>query len=167
LTDLLVVLKMNKPPTTLLQTVCALAAAQACERASPGGSTTPAKPVASTATEQPSAVPSPSASTDGMVLIKGAMLLMGTDDAFPYEGPAHRVTMKFFWIDRHKVTVGEFARFAKTTNYKTEAEKFGWSGVFDVKAGEWKEWMARTGGILKVLTHRRSLRNRACTQNFQ
>jgi formylglycine-generating enzyme required for sulfatase activity len=73
-----------------------------------------------------------------MVLIKGAMLLMGTDDAFPYEGPAHRVTMKFFWIDRHKVTVGEFARFAKTTNYKTEAEKFGWSGVFDVKAGEWK-----------------------------
>ena len=63
---------------------------------------------------------------------------MGTDDAFPYEGPAHRVTVKSFWIDRHEVTVASFTRFVEATKYKTEAEKFGWSGVFDVKAGEWK-----------------------------
>jgi formylglycine-generating enzyme len=129
---------MNR--TVTLWVVCALflAATQACERASTGGSAPPPKPAAPAPAEQPSVVPSVAASTDGMVLIKGATFLMGTDDAFPYEGPAHRVTVKSFWIDRHEVTVAAFARFVKATNHKTEAEKFGWSGVFDVKTGDWK-----------------------------
>ncbi len=40
-------------------------------------------------------------------------------------------------MDKHEVTVAEFARFVKATGYKTEAEKWGWAGVFDVKKGEW------------------------------
>jgi formylglycine-generating enzyme required for sulfatase activity len=72
-----------------------------------------------------------------MALIKGGTFRMGTDDGFPYEGPAHSVTLKSFWMDRHAVTVGQFAAFVKVTGYKTEAEKYGWAGVFDVRSGEW------------------------------
>ncbi len=40
-------------------------------------------------------------------------------------------------MDKHEVTVGEFARFVKATGYKTEGERFGWGGVFDPEAGTW------------------------------
>jgi formylglycine-generating enzyme required for sulfatase activity len=43
-----------------------------------------------------------------------------------------------FLIDSTEVTVGEFAKFVEATGYQTEAEKFGWSGVFDFEAGEWR-----------------------------
>jgi formylglycine-generating enzyme required for sulfatase activity len=72
-----------------------------------------------------------------MVFIRGGTFVMGTDEGFPHEAPPHEVTLKSFWIDRYEVTVAEFARFVKATGYRTEAEKFGWSGVFDVKKGEW------------------------------
>src|SRR5687768_1294931 len=75
----------------------------------------------------------------GMVLVKGGTFVMGSHDGFQYEGPPHKVTVKSFWMDRYEVTVNDFARFIKSTGYKTEAEKFGWAGVFDVKAGEWKK----------------------------
>src|SRR5262249_26481048 len=76
---------------------------------------------------------------DGMVLIKGSKFLMGTDDGMEYEAPVHEVSIKSFWMDRHEVTVAEFAKFVAATGYKTEAEKFGWSGAFDMKSGEWKK----------------------------
>ncbi len=63
---------------------------------------------------------------------------MGSDDGMPDESPIHTVDIKSFYIDEHEVTVEEFARFAAATNYRTDAEKFGWSGVFDMKTGEWK-----------------------------
>lgn len=72
-----------------------------------------------------------------MVLIPAGSFGMGTDDGMPFEGPVHRVTVRQFWIDEHEVTVGEFRQFVETTGYKTEAEKFGWSAVFDTKSGEW------------------------------
>lgn len=74
---------------------------------------------------------------DGMVFIKGGEFLMGSDDGMPHESPVHRVSVKSFWMDESEVTVKEFEDFVKATNYKTEAEKFGWSGVFDVQSGEW------------------------------
>ncbi len=72
-----------------------------------------------------------------MVLIKGGAFLMGTNDGMQYEAPAHEVKLESFWMDAHEVTVAEFARFVAATGYKTEAERFGWSGVFDMKTGEW------------------------------
>lgn len=72
-----------------------------------------------------------------MALIKGGTFWMGTNDGLPIEAPVHQVTVKSFWIDTHEVTVAQFADFVKATGYKTEAEKYGWSGVFDVKTGEW------------------------------
>jgi formylglycine-generating enzyme len=62
---------------------------------------------------------------------------MGEADGFPYEAPVHDVTLKSFWMDEHEVTVAQFEKFVAATKYQTDAEKFGWSGVFDVKSGEW------------------------------
>jgi formylglycine-generating enzyme len=74
-----------------------------------------------------------------MVLIAGGTFRMGTDEGMPFEGPAHEVSIKSFWMDRHEVTVAEFSRFVAATGYQTEAERFGWSGVFDVASGEWRK----------------------------
>jgi formylglycine-generating enzyme required for sulfatase activity len=62
---------------------------------------------------------------------------MGTGEGFPYEGPAHEVTVKPFKLDKHEVTVGQFRKFVEATGYKTEGEKIGWCGVFDRSTGEW------------------------------
>ena len=74
---------------------------------------------------------------DEMVMIKGGTFKMGTADGFPFEGPGHEVKLKPFWMDKHEVTVAQFEKFVAATGYKTDAEKFGWSGVFDLKSGQW------------------------------
>lgn len=75
----------------------------------------------------------------GMVLINGGKFAMGTEDAMPFEGPVHQVEISPFFIDAHEVTVGDFAKFVGATRYKTEAEIFGWSGVFVVKDRGWQK----------------------------
>jgi len=62
---------------------------------------------------------------------------MGTEDGFAYESPVHTVTLHSFYIDAHPVTVAEFEKFVEATQYKTDAEKFGWSGVFSTAAKSW------------------------------
>lgn len=66
----------------------------------------------------------------GMVLINGGKFAMGTDDAMPFEGPVHQVEVTSFFIDQREVTVADFAKFVEATGFQTEAERFGWSGVF-------------------------------------
>ncbi len=75
---------------------------------------------------------------DGMVLIKGGEFVMGSDDGMAYEGPTHTVTVNAFWMDTHEVTVAEFGRFVEEAKYVTEAERIGWSGVFDIDSGKWR-----------------------------
>jgi len=58
-----------------------------------------------------------------MVWIPGGTFLMGSDDHYPEEAPAHRVTVGGFWMDRHTVTNAEFARFVRTTGHVTVAER--------------------------------------------
>ena len=77
------------------------------------------------------------AADDDMVAIPGGTFVMGTNDGFPYEGPAHEVTVKPFKMDKHEVTVAQFAKFVAATGYKTEGETFGWSGVFDPAQKSW------------------------------
>nr|HMQ64449.1 SUMF1/EgtB/PvdO family nonheme iron enzyme [Flavilitoribacter sp.] len=60
---------------------------------------------------------------DSMVLIKGGNFQMGSNDGETDEKPIHSVTLSDFYMGIHEVTVGEFARFAAATGYKTEAEK--------------------------------------------
>ena len=74
-----------------------------------------------------------------MVLIRGGSFKMGSEDGMPYEAPVHDVSIRSFWMDAHEVTVAEFAKFVTATGYKTEAERFGWSGAFSLTEGQWKK----------------------------
>lgn len=73
-------------------------------------------------------------STDGMIKLSGGTFLMGTDtdEGFPEdgEGPVREVQVDSFWIDKTTVTNAEFAKFIRATGYKTDAEQYGWSFVF-------------------------------------
>src|SRR5438132_4957836 len=63
------------------------------------------------------------APTRDMPWIPGGAFLMGSDHHYPEEAPAHRVTVKGFWIDRHPVTNREFERFVQATGHVTLAER--------------------------------------------
>lgn len=75
------------------------------------------------------------ASTSGMVLIPAQTFLMGSDSAHVFhadeEGPVKPVAVGAYWIDETTVTNAAFAEFVSVTGYRTEAENFGWSFVFD------------------------------------
>ena len=71
------------------------------------------------------------------VPLPGGTFTMGTDRGLPTEGPARRVTVRAFLIDRCEVTNGQFAEFVAATGHRTEAERQGWSGVFDPARKSW------------------------------
>jgi formylglycine-generating enzyme required for sulfatase activity len=60
---------------------------------------------------------------DNMAWIPGGTFLMGSNDHYPEEAPAHRGSVNAFWMDRHAVTNAEFRRFVDATGYVTLAEK--------------------------------------------
>ncbi|XP_033620798.1 inactive C-alpha-formylglycine-generating enzyme 2 isoform X2 [Fukomys damarensis] len=68
-----------------------------------------------------------------MVQLPGGRFLMGTDapDARDGEGPVREVTVKPFAIDIFPVTNKDFREFVRERKYRTEAELFGWSFVFE------------------------------------
>ena len=78
-----------------------------------------------------------SASQSEMVYFKGGTFLMGSANGTVQEQPVHEVAVKSFKIDKYPVTVGEFRRFIEATRHRTDAEKFGDSGVFDFKINSW------------------------------
>jgi formylglycine-generating enzyme required for sulfatase activity len=75
------------------------------------------------------------ASTQSMVLVPAGEFRMGNDggDAFPDdgEGPVRTVFVGAFHIDATAVTNTAFAAFVDATGFRTDAERFGWSFVFD------------------------------------
>eukprot|EP00160_Parvularia_atlantis_P013299 Unigene2778_Nuclearia_a/m.8607 Unigene2778_Nuclearia_a/g.8607 ORF Unigene2778_Nuclearia_a/g.8607 Unigene2778_Nuclearia_a/m.8607 type:complete len:350 (+) Unigene2778_Nuclearia_a:38-1087(+) len=80
------------------------------------------------------APPPPPTTRDGMIRVPGGEFLMGTDQVhFPqdFEGPARRVTVRPFWLDRTEVANAAFAAFVAATAHETDAAKYGWSFVFD------------------------------------
>jgi iron(II)-dependent oxidoreductase len=52
-----------------------------------------------------------SAAGDGIMLVQAGAFWMGRDDGAREEAPLHRVYVRDFWIERHKVTNAEFAAF--------------------------------------------------------
>jgi formylglycine-generating enzyme required for sulfatase activity len=72
-----------------------------------------------------------------MVLIPAGEFEMGSNDGPIYERPVHTVKVNSFWMDKTEVTVGQFRKFIEQSKYVTDAEKFGWSGVFDPAVKEW------------------------------
>lgn len=57
------------------------------------------------------------------VWIPSTDFVMGEDNGYPEEAPAHTVKQDGFWIDAHEITNGQFAKFVKETGYKTVAER--------------------------------------------
>ena len=51
----------------------------------------------------------------------------------PEESPEHFVNISGFWIGKYEVTVGEFRKFMNSHTYVTDAEKDGFSWVFNGK----------------------------------
>ncbi|XP_074528591.1 inactive C-alpha-formylglycine-generating enzyme 2 isoform X2 [Halichoeres trimaculatus] len=67
-----------------------------------------------------------------MVNIPGGKMLMGTNaaDGRDGESPTREVELRDFEIDKYPVTNTDFRDFVRAQKYKTEAETFGWSFVF-------------------------------------
>ncbi len=73
-----------------------------------------------------------------MIYFEGGSFLMGSNTGLPQERPQHKVTVKPFQIDKSPVTVAQFRVFIEKTGYKTEAEKFGDSGVYNMNTQSWE-----------------------------
>jgi iron(II)-dependent oxidoreductase len=59
------------------------------------------------------------ARADGIMLIQAGAFWMGSDTDAPDERPLHRVYVRDFWLDRHKVTNREFARFLEARGLRS------------------------------------------------
>ena len=70
--------------------------------------------------QAPVAAPSPAPS---MAWVPGGTFAMGAEAFYPEEQPVRRVAVDGVWMDEHPVTVGEFRRFVKATDYVTVAER--------------------------------------------
>ena len=89
--------------------------------------------------------------TDRMIRIPGGTFRMGTDSdvGFPQdgEGPVRTVDLDPFYIDQYQVTNAHFTQFATETGYTTDAERYGWSFVFqDFVGPEQHEHVIDTSG---------------------
>ena len=59
------------------------------------------------------------AAADGIMLVQAGAFWMGSDTDDPREAPLHRVYVRDFWIERHKVTNAEFALFLNARGAKS------------------------------------------------
>ena len=75
----------------------------------------------------------------GMVFFKGGYMEIGCEgeNCKDNEVPMHDAAIEPFYLDEHPVTVSDFEVFVKKTGFKTDADKFGDAGIFDLKKGEW------------------------------
>ena len=73
-----------------------------------------------------------------MIFIKGGKFIFGNDNGLERERPEQEVIVQSFLIDKNLVTVNEFRNFIISTNYKSEAEKFGNAIVFVDSINTWK-----------------------------
>ena len=79
--------------------------------------------------------PKPAAPTcpDGMVLIPGGKFFMGSDDKsdFPFERPAHQVTLAPFCIDKFEVTVARYKACSDKGECKRAGTTNDWEKITD------------------------------------
>ncbi|NP_001016106.2 sulfatase-modifying factor 2 precursor [Xenopus tropicalis] len=70
---------------------------------------------------------------DNMVQLDGGQFDMGTkaSDGKDGESPVRQVKVLPFAVDKYPVTNKDFREFVRAKKYKTEAEAFGWSFVFE------------------------------------
>nr|CAH7712742.1 unnamed protein product [Callosobruchus chinensis] len=74
-----------------------------------------------------------------MVLIQGTTFEMGTNNPVfvdDFESPVRNVTINSFYLDKYEVSNQNFYDFVKETGFKTEAEVFGDSFIFEMALPE-------------------------------
>ncbi len=92
-----------------------------------------------TQNESPNKTNSATATIDPeMIRFEAGTFIMGSNEGLPQEQPAHEVSVKPFLMDKTPVTVAQFEVFVKATGYKTEAEGYGDSGVFNLEIKNWE-----------------------------
>lgn len=85
-----------------------------------------AEPTATPTTEPtatPTAEPTEPSLPEDMVTIPAGAFTMGQDGSKPKNGPAHKVELPAYDIDRFEVTNDDFSAFVQATGYKTYAEQ--------------------------------------------
>ena len=70
---------------------------------------------------------------ENMVHIDGSTFTMGTAEDEENNNKPHQVKVNSFYIDKYEVSYEEFKKFIEETNYVTDAERDGWSYVFNKK----------------------------------
>ena len=77
------------------------------------------------------------------MLVQAGAFWMGSDSDDPNEAPVHRVYVRDFWIDRHKVTNAEFVRFLNARGAKSSEgeDYFDWDDA-DVRIHGPQRWPA-------------------------
>lgn len=79
------------------------------------------KPAEQDIAQSPASAPPTTASAPqppaGMVYVPGGEFMMGRDDDDEYERPAHKVTVKPFFIDIYEVTNEEYMKFVRETDW--------------------------------------------------
>ncbi|MDN5895361.1 MAG: formylglycine-generating enzyme family protein, partial [Nocardioides sp.] len=72
----------------------------------------------------------------GAVPLSGGTFRMGSDEGLgppeDKEGPARDVKVGAFTMDVCAVSNDRFAEFVAATGHRTDAERYGWSHVFDL-----------------------------------
>ena len=79
----------------------------------------------------------PDVNNPAMVYFQGGTIKIGSAKGRDIEQPVFTATVQPFWLDKNLVTVKEFRKFVNETGYKTDADKFGNSLVFDFTTGKW------------------------------
>jgi formylglycine-generating enzyme required for sulfatase activity len=77
--------------------------------------------------------------TEGMILIQGGKVQIGSDDGADNEKPSFYTHIRPFWLDKNPVTVAQFRKFVRVTRYITTAEKLGKGRVWSDSLQAWEE----------------------------
>jgi sulfatase modifying factor 1 len=80
---------------------------------------------------------------EGMVYVSGGNVRIGSEEGFEHERPMFWATVKPFFMDKSPITVGEFRKFIKATDYQTNADKFGNAGIIHESTD--KTWILKDG----------------------
>lgn len=76
--------------------------------------------------------------TTAMAYFKGGKIIIGSDSGTINEKPAFEMEIQPFYLDKNLVTVAEFRKFIIENSYKTDADKFGDSGVYSFDKNSWE-----------------------------
>lgn len=88
-------------------------------------------------TNNTSKISSNEVDTSNMVHFEGGTIKIGSETGAKNEAPVFEMKIAPFYLDKYLVTVAEFREFVLKTNYVTEADKFGDSGVYSFEQGNW------------------------------